>query len=81
MATVDGDDGGSVTGDAVRDAGRGTGQRRAGYAGVGRYAPDAAADAATDDGDDAGMAGRDAARYASRDAGVTGRGHGLSSLS
>ena len=51
MATVDGDDGWSAGG----DAGRGAGQRRAGDAGVGRYAPDAAADDAAYDGDDAGM--------------------------
>ncbi|XP_047963917.1 uncharacterized protein LOC125208050 [Salvia hispanica] len=48
-----------------------------GNAGVGRYAPDAAADATIDDRDDASMAGRDAAR----DAGVSGGDHGLSSHS
>ena len=48
LATVDGIDGGRAG-----DAGQGAGQRRAGNAGVGRYA----VDDATDDGYDAGMAG------------------------
>ena len=59
----------SIANNAVGDAGR-----RGGNARVGRYAPDAAADDATDDGDDTGMAGRDAVRYAGGMQGSPGEG-------